>query len=910
MAAMLPQTKHVLIVDNDIDVRDSVSFSLRAAGYGTFCAASAVEARTVLQREIVHVAIIDIRLDDDKLASDSTGFELARDIAHEIPIVIFTAYEDIDNVRRAYSEVKAKEILSKKDAGAAVKLCELVTRLFTNEVKTNFSLGIDTTLSPNLIAAKIELPETDQAAARPSADDIEQILRTLFYPAEAINVSSLLPEEQAPSISQGGSLVALVTPRLTHGWGASKVVKFGARIDIEQEAERYALFKDYPHGQRMPRLDSTAYARQIGGLTYSLIDGTETGQQLSVFAQYYEKHSAKEVNAVLSPFFRQTFGTLYSDTHFGFADLPAEYAASLRLTPDKLLQAMAELRPQEPAAPRLWFAGLPDDYMNPYCFAVHDGTFFSSPVLVSKSLCHGDLHGRNILVDQERHFWLIDFARVEESHALRDFAELESDIKFALLPVTDLEALFEFERSLLVPAAMNSRVPHVSFADQRLAKAHAVITALRKLAFDLVRFRWDMQEYYLAEFMHTLKVLRLRHIDRAKKEHALLSAALHSERLANWPDPPAWLAVRQKTPPVRSGPDMPAYQDFEVLVTTDRRIRASSAQGEVWDELQLDAGALDPDLTLLEASQTNAEQLRRIGSTLYSALFPNQIHGLLRATQGGAEARNRGVRLRLNIDLPELAALPWELLYDASTKTFLASDTQTVLSRYVDVPQHRKELRTTAGPIKVLLVISSPSDCTPLDAAREVQLIRSALSPHVASGQVELDVVDDATVHNLTQQLRIKPYNVFHFIGHGDFINDHGTIALVEKDGLARWMHEEAFANLLLGMQQRSLGLAVLNSCHSASSSSFRAMSGVALHLVQRALPAVISMQYRIQDTTAVQFAGEFYSALALGWPVDAAIQSTRNAISLEVGMHLPDFATPVLHMRAQDGVILQPALP
>jgi hypothetical protein len=49
----------------------------------------------------------------------------------------------------------------------------------------------------------------------------------------------------------------------------------------------------------------------------------------------------------------------------------------------------------------------------------------------------------------------------------------------------------------------------------------------------------------------------------------------------------------------------------------------------------------------------------------------------------------------------------------------------------------------------------------------------------------------------------------------------------------------------------------------------------------------------------------EFYRTLALGWPVDAAMQTTRNAISIEVGVDKPDFATPVLYMRAKDGMIL-----
>jgi hypothetical protein len=60
-----------------------------------------------------------------------------------------------------------------------------------------------------------------------------------------------------------------------------------------------------------------------------------------------------------------------------------------------------------------------------------------------------------------------------------------------------------------------------------------------------------------------------------------------------------------------------------------------------------------------------------------------------------------------------------------------------------------------------------------------------------------------------------------------------------------------------------------------------------------------------ITDNSAKLFTDEFYRSLALGWPVDAAIQTTRNAMSMEVGLDLPDFATPVLFMRTKDGVIL-----
>ncbi len=67
----------------------------------------------------------------------------------------------------------------------------------------------------------------------------------------------------------------------------------------------------------------------------------------------------------------------------------------------------------------------------------------------------------------------------------------------------------------------------------------------------------------------------------------------------------------------------------------------------------------------------------------------------------------------------------------------------------------------------------------------------------------------------------------------------------------------------------------------------------------------MIAMQYAIADSTAKLFTDEFYRSLALGWPVDAAIQTTRNAISMEVSLDRPDFAAPVLFMRARDGIIL-----
>ncbi|NES99132.1 MAG: CHAT domain-containing protein [Sphaerospermopsis sp. SIO1G1] len=346
------------------------------------------------------------------------------------------------------------------------------------------------------------------------------------------------------------------------------------------------------------------------------------------------------------------------------------------------------------------------------------------------------------------------------------------------------------------------------------------------------------------------------------------------------------------------------YHDFQILVDKNNNIRASSEQGDESGELRLETNQIQLTLPLIESRSTNTQLLKSLGSQLYQALFPTEIHGLFRATIAAAQTNNYNVRLRLVFDSPELASLPWEFLYDERTNTFLANNTQTVLSRYIDVPLQKREVKAADLPLKVLLVISSPTNLAQLDVTGEEKLIREALAKHIASGTIELDVIQDANIRNINQKLREKSYNIFHFIGHGVFENNKGQIALVDNDGKSKLLDDESFANFFLG--NSNVGLVVLNSCQGATVSSHQAFAGTAPNLVRKGIPAVVAMQYSILDSTAKLFADEFYRTLALGWPVDAAIQTTRNAISMEVGLDQPDFATPVLYMRAKDGIIMK----
>ncbi|MCB0088393.1 MAG: SUMF1/EgtB/PvdO family nonheme iron enzyme, partial [Caldilineaceae bacterium] len=81
-------------------------------------------------------------------------------------------------------------------------------------------------------------------------------------------------------------------------------------------------------------------------------------------------------------------------------------------------------------------------------------------------------------------------------------------------------------------------------------------------------------------------------------------------------------------------------------------------------------------------------------------------------------------------------------------------------------------------------------------------------------------------------------------------------------------------------------------------------LSGVAQHLVQQGIPAVIAMQFEITDQAAITLSHEFYTALADGYPVDGALAEARKAI-YAMGNDI-EWGTPVLYMRARDGVLFE----
>ena len=104
---------------------------------------------------------------------------------------------------------------------------------------------------------------------------------------------------------------------------------------------------------------------------------------------------------------------------------------------------------------------------------------------------------------------------------------------------------------------------------------------------------------------------------------------------------------------------------------------------------------------------------------------------------------------------------------------FLAISTSTPVVRYLDVPKPVRPLEVGL-PIRILGVVSAPSDFELLDADAEKARLTSALKPLLDANAVSIEWLDVATLPALTKKLQPDTFHILHFIGHGGFDRTSG----------------------------------------------------------------------------------------------------------------------------------------
>ncbi|MEZ4767925.1 MAG: CHAT domain-containing protein [Caldilineales bacterium] len=312
--------------------------------------------------------------------------------------------------------------------------------------------------------------------------------------------------------------------------------------------------------------------------------------------------------------------------------------------------------------------------------------------------------------------------------------------------------------------------------------------------------------------------------------------------------------------------------------------------------------ALDAELAAIEAAvlgtggKAATEQVQNFGARLFHALFTDEIRTVYDRSQQATAAAGEGLRIRLRINAPDLATVPWEFLFDPRPAEFVALSRHTPIVRYLELPLAEPDL-TVSPPLRILGMVANPVGVPELNIEGEKRRIEKALEP--LGDKVELVWLPGQTVQHLQTALQSGPWHVFHFIGHAAVDSSEGVLLLADEKANPDPLTATQLGRLL--SDHRTLRLAVLNACQGAKGNEQSLFSSLAASLVRRGLPAVLAMQYDISDGAAVEFTGSFYGALAANLPIDAASSEGRKAIA---SLDTAEWGTPLLIMRAPDGVI------
>ncbi len=357
------------------------------------------------------------------------------------------------------------------------------------------------------------------------------------------------------------------------------------------------------------------------------------------------------------------------------------------------------------------------------------------------------------------------------------------------------------------------------------------------------------------------------------------------------------------------------YLEFEIEIGPGRAdeypvsvtLAAGQAQGMM--RLPFDPHALEDELDALCAALRPTERGRRkkeptpqhephaFGQTLFDALFRGEIRVLYNASRYQAAEEDRLLRLKLCVEPPELAVLPWESLYDAQFAEYVSHAIPMV--RYVAGPEISPSTIETP-PLRILGMVVDSGDGPPPAVDAERQHLEEALSRLQALELVELEWVEGQSARSLAQALDRQEWHVLHLIGDGGLEQTTGEGFVVMDDDAGQSRRLSASQLKWLLSRCKSLQLVWLSACAGATGERPERFAATAALLVEEGTPAVLSAQLGVNNPSAEAFDEAFYAALAASMPLDLAVTKGRMAVHAD-GSGAPSWGAPVLHTHSPD---------
>ncbi len=525
----------ILIVDDKDNWRRTLVDTLQQNDYFSESVEDVPQALKKLSTAIYHIVILDIRLPNDSEGIDLLQELDKRGLKGATKVIILSGYGTLEHVRRAFKEYDVADFLEKDNFSPQIFL-ESIAQIFAQKARIN--LGLDIQWQTKNLAEQVvnnlklngKLVSRTSLSRKKLAEELEDLLCRLFYEAKTILVRPLTP-------GWSGAGVLLIQPFFEDGGrGQDMIVKFGEVNRIRKERDNFQQHvQRFLRGGRSTTIIDQRYSLHLGGIVYSLLGANN--DQLVDFGDFYRSKNIATIIDALNHLFLDTCGNWYNNrSMIQPLDLAANYQQLFHYSPKRFEEILADHVPSVQVKQQLTFTTLNSErnFTNP--LLATEGLSFTCFTFTCTT--HGDFNPHNLLVDQSRFTWLIDFEATESAHILRDIATLDSALRYQLLSGQEatLEERLQMEEALC-KAETFSQVNLLSSRflteNQALAKAYATVLHLRTLAGNILAYGQndDISEYYIALFYNALNTLRFFSLEKVQLEHALLCASLLADKL-------------------------------------------------------------------------------------------------------------------------------------------------------------------------------------------------------------------------------------------------------------------------------------------------------------------------------------------------------------------------------------------
>ncbi len=280
-----------------------------------------------------------------------------------------------------------------------------------------------------------------------------------------------------------------------------------------------------------------------------------------------------------------------------------------------------------------------------------------------------------------------------------------------------------------------------------------------------------------------------------------------------------------------------------------------------------------PDALLLQGEELlepyaslPMKDLAAIGRQLGRALFTPRLRGLLLEQARAAAQVNARVQIQLQINIPELAALPWEWLAIGTGRPWVPG-----LRTDYTIVRIGRRTRPSApivveGPLRILAA-AGPGQRAQLDALAE------SLADAIRSRLISLELLPDTDLDEISQTLAQRQFHVLHLCGSTAL-----TPAQRMTIAIGRGIDGFDLADLLAEQQTLRLITLTGSSGDGTQLSAAPALFGAVLMTEQ--IPAAITLSANLAAGAIARFAGVLYEELADGTSPDLAVSLGRRTLA------------------------------